>query len=62
MHPTQDDMGVELHKDITRDDSGSDIPELKKDFLIFHSCPTGYASLSLGDPFIGSFCDVSSYL
>lgn len=54
----KDDMGVELHKDITRDDSGSDIPELKKDFLIFHSCPTGYASLSLGDPFIGSFCDV----
>ena len=55
-------MGLELRSDITRGDSGSDIPELKKDFLIFHSCPAGYATVSLGDPFIESFCDVSSLL
>ena len=54
------------HEEEARGDSGhdsvSDIPELKKDFLIFRSTPAGYVTpASPGDQFIQKFCQVSYF-
>lgn len=52
----QVDEGID--RDDSRDGSESDILELKKDFLIFHSSPSGYITPLHGEQLIQKFCEV----